>query len=129
MKHAVVAVLKNRERVLVVRRGPRSSWAGYWSPLSGKIEADENQKQALVREVSEEVGLRVRAIAKVWECRTDDGEFLLHWWTAEVTGGELTPDNEEVTDARWVRAADFLELEPTFAGDRAFFREVLPALD
>lgn len=129
MKDAVVAVLRDGDRVLVIRRGPTARRPGYWTPLSGTIEAGESQQQALVREVREEVRLVVRPVAKVWECPTDDHRYRLHWWTAIVQGGRLEPDLREVSEARWVDAREFFELEPTFEGDREFFARVLPELD
>jgi hypothetical protein len=36
-------------------------------------------------------------------------------------GGDLVPDPREVSEARWVRPAEFLRLERTFAGAREFF--------
>ena len=83
----------------------------------------------MVREAREEVGLAVRPVEKVWECETDDGEFLLHWWTVEVTAGQLELDPGEASDARWVAPEEFLRLEPTFEGDREFFQRVLPRLE
>jgi 8-oxo-dGTP pyrophosphatase MutT (NUDIX family) len=128
VKEAVVAILRKADRVLVIERGPRAKWSGYWSPLSGRIEPGESQEEAVVREVREEIGLGVRPVLKVWECYTDDGEFLLHWWTVDIVEGHLTLEPGEASAARWVKTADFLRLEPTFAGDREFFERVLPSL-
>jgi 8-oxo-dGTP diphosphatase len=125
---AVVAVLARAGRFLVIRRGPEVIRPGYWTPLSGRVEPGESQPEALVREVREEVGLVALPVAKVWECDTDDGSYRLHWWTAEVTGGELALDPGEVSDARWVLPHEFDLLEPTFDDDRRFFREILPRL-
>jgi 8-oxo-dGTP diphosphatase len=97
-------------------------------PPSGRVEPGETQEQAVVREVAEELGLMAKPVAKVWECPTDDGDFTLHWWLAEVDGYELRPDAGEVEEARWVTPDEFLELTPTFQGDRRFFRDVLPTL-
>ncbi|WP_049569176.1 NUDIX hydrolase [Streptomyces sp. SBT349] len=127
-REAVVAVLRRDGRVLVIRRGPEARFSGYWAPLSGTIEPGERQREALVREVREEVGLRVTPLEKVWECMTDDGGYVLHWWTAEVEGGELTPDPGEVGETRWVTAEEFSRLRPTFEGDRPFFEDILPTL-
>ncbi|HEV3472037.1 MAG TPA: NUDIX domain-containing protein, partial [Actinomycetota bacterium] len=82
-----------------------------------------------VREVREEIGLDIEPLAKVWESPTDDGEWKLLWWTAEVSPGELRLDQQEVAEARWVTPEEFLHLEPTFEGDREFFERVLPTLD
>lgn len=126
---AIVAVLVRDDRVLVIRRGPEAALSDYWAPLSGRIEPGESQQDAVVREVREEVGLRVVPLAKVWECDTDDGKYVLHWWTAEIaSSGMLTLHPGEVAEARWVTAEEYLQLEPTFDGDHAFFTDVLPAI-
>lgn len=127
-REAIVAVLVRAGRVLVIRRGPESSFDGYWAPLSGTMEPGETQEETLVREVREEIGVRVTPLAKVWECDTDDGRYRLHWWTAELAPGDLSPDAGEVSETRWVEPSEFAHLEPTFAGDREFFATVLPQL-
>jgi len=114
--------------MLIIERGPAAMLSGYWSPPSGRIEPGETQADAVVREMREELGLAVRPVAKVWECRTDDGGYRLHWWTVEEDGGALTLDADEVSAAKWVTAAEFLDLDPTFDGERNFFRDVLPTL-
>lgn len=128
-RHAVVAVIRRGDRILVVRRGPEAIMTGYWAPPSGKIEPGESQEAAVAREVREELGLDARPIRKVWECPTDDGGFLLHWWLAEAGSGEVRPDPREVSEVRWVLSEEFHGLDPTFEGDRRFFEEVLPDLD
>ena len=128
MKQAVVAVLLEHGRTLVIRRAPLVRLPGYWAPPSGRIEPGESQPEAVVREVREEIGLEVRAVGKVWECETGDGEYELHWWRVERVAGELRLDPREASDARWVDTPEFLGLEPTFAGDREFFQRVLPGL-
>lgn len=128
-REAVVAVLRQDGRVLVIRRGPQARMPGYWAPLSGTIEAGESQQEALVREVREEVGLRVTPQAKVWECPSEDGVYVLHWWTAAVHDPDaLRPDPGEVSEARWVTPAEYALLDPTFRGDEPFFTDILPSL-
>jgi len=127
----VVAIVARGSRVLVIRRAPGVPHPGYWAPLSGRVEPGESQAEAVVREVREEVGLRVRAGRKVWECTTHDGRFLLHWWTAILDGdsAEVTPDPREVSDFRWIEPAEFARLEPVFEADAEFFREIIPRLE
>lgn len=128
LKQAVMVVVRNGSRVLVIRRGERVPRPGYWTPVSGSIEDGESQREAAVREVSEEVGLDVTPLGKVWECLTDDGSYRLHWWLADYAGGELRPDPREVGAARWIGPGEFATLSPTFADDRRFFAEILPTL-
>lgn len=125
---AVVAVLLRAGRVLVVRRGPGVDRPGHWQPVSGRVEVGETQREAVLREVREEVGLTVEPLAKVWECATDDGRFRLHWWTARAEHGEVVPDPDEVAEARWIAPEEFPTLTPVFDGDVEFFTQVLPRL-
>ncbi|MEU5889486.1 NUDIX domain-containing protein [Streptomyces sp. NPDC047461] len=125
---AIVAVLLRAERLLVVRRGPTISRPGYWQPLSGRVEPGETQREALLREVREEVGLTVVPLAKVWESETDDGRYRLHWWTARADEGEVVPDPVEVAEARWITPEEFPALDPIFEGDLEFFDRILPNL-
>ncbi|GAA5028910.1 pyrimidine (deoxy)nucleoside triphosphate diphosphatase [Streptomyces siamensis] len=127
-REAIVAVVRRKERVLVIQRGPLARLSGYWAPLSGTLEAGETQAEALVREVHEEVGLRVSPVAKVWESQTEDGTFRLHWWTAEAEEGDVVLHPGEVSDARWVTPEEFSRLQPVFETDRVFFDRVLPQL-
>jgi 8-oxo-dGTP diphosphatase len=124
----VVAILRRDGRFLVILRGPEAVGAGYWTPPSGSVEPGESQAQTLVREMREELDLDVAPLEKIWECDTDAGDHRLHWWNVEAEGTELHPEPGEVAEARWVTAEEFLELEPTFAGDREFFERVLPGL-
>jgi 8-oxo-dGTP pyrophosphatase MutT (NUDIX family) len=127
-RQAVVAVLVRAGLVLVIRRGPGARRPGWWTPPSGTIEPGETQAEAVAREVREELGLTVQPLARVWECDTDDGGFHLHWWLAEVTGGELDPDPAEVSEARWIAPGEFGRLAPVFDDDLDFFTRVLPPL-
>ncbi len=125
---AIVAVITYRDKVLFICRGPGVPDAGYWAPLSGKIEPGERQQDAVIREVKEEVGLSVRPLQKVWESVSASGSHTLHWWLAEYVGGELTLDRREVSEARWVTIGEISELGQTFAGDREFFQSVYSRL-
>jgi 8-oxo-dGTP diphosphatase len=56
---AVGAVVRDdRERLLLVRRGHEPG-LGRWSLPGGRVEPGESARQAVVREVEEETGLRV----------------------------------------------------------------------
>src|SRR5262245_33353939 len=122
VKEAIMAVILKDGRFLIIRRGPKARAPGHWGPLSGTIELGETQEMALVREVKEEIGLTARPVRKVWECPSDTGEFLLHWWMVEIDLGQATLCYEEVSEVRWVTEKEYFELDKTFRNDREFFR-------
>jgi len=123
---AVVAVVTKGTKVLFIRRGLAVPYAGYWAPISGKIEHGEDPASAVAREVREEVGLTVKPIRKMWESVSTSGTYRLHWWLAEWVEGELTLDPREVSESRWLTLAEISGLEETFEKDREFFEKVLP---
>ncbi len=127
VRDGVVAILMRGRQILLIQRGADVPFAGYWAPLSGKVEPAESIEAALVREVEEEVGFVVRPIGPLWQSVSQDGRYRLHWWAAEIIGGTLEPDEREVADVRWIEPHEHSALTPTFESDRRFFTEVLPA--
>ena len=128
MLDAIVAVITNGNKALLIQRAPTVRGGGYWAPVSGEVEPGESQEAAVVREAKEEVGLTVRPLRKVWENISSRGTFRLHWWLAEYVAGELALEKREVSDARWLTVDEINQLETTFEGDREFYREMLPSL-
>ncbi len=125
---AIVAVITNGDKVLLIQRAPTVRGGGYWAPVSGEVEPGESQEAAVAREAMEEVGLTVRPLRKVWENISSRGTFRLHWWLAEYIGGELVLEKREVSDARWLTVDEICGLDSTFEGDREFFQKLLPSL-
>jgi 8-oxo-dGTP diphosphatase len=117
-RHAVVAIVRRGERVLFVRRSQAARGAaGYWTPVSGGVEPGETERQALRREVREEVGLLVEAHAKVATIPTRDGRYLLHFWTCRLLAGEARAASDEVADLRWLTLTELRRLTPVFDED------------
>ena len=125
-EEAIVAVIVREGRILIIQRAPLVPAAGYWTPVSGRLEPGERQADAVVRETLEEVGIRVRPIQRVWQCPSSDGRYRLHWWLAEFVDGNIVLAPDEVSEARWMTVQAFLALEKTFVDDRYFFQHVFP---
>lgn len=122
-KNAVMLMIERDGRFLFVRRAAGRAAAGYWCPVSGRVEQGETQEQTVAREALEEVGLRVRAVRKVGEMPNSAGDYLLHWWTTELEEPRTeatiaAPD--EIDDLRWVAPSEFSSLHPAFAEDLDF---------
>lgn len=64
--HVVVGVLRNRKgQLLVQQRLPGKPCAGQWEFPGGKVEKNESPKQALARELHEELGAELGAIKEM----------------------------------------------------------------
>ncbi|MFV8257824.1 (deoxy)nucleoside triphosphate pyrophosphohydrolase [Bdellovibrio bacteriovorus] len=127
----VAAVIQRQEdpegRILVVRRGPEQSGAGFWEFPGGKVEAGEAPEQALVREITEELALDIRVHELIGE---EDFSYpsktirLRVYW-ASVRGGEDLVLTEH--DAfKWQRPEE-IDVMSLSAADRPFVEKILNA--
>ena len=98
------------EDVLLIKRGtpPRK---GEWSIPGGRIEANETQRDAALRELFEETGIMAALESKV---ATIDAEFenynyRLHDYAARWISGE-PQFGDDAVDARFVSPADLDDL-------------------
>jgi len=73
----------------------------FWSLVAGFVEANESLEAAAVREIEEEVGLRVKDIRYAASQPWPYPNNLMLGFTAEYAGGEITPDGEEIAEAGW----------------------------
>ena len=117
-KQAVAAIIQKSNKFLFVKRSDYKDAAkGYWCPVTGRIEADEAQEEALKREVMEEVGLEVVAEKKICQIPTHDNQYTLHFWTTKIISGEARITSDEATDLKWVTLEEMKDLEPAFEED------------
>ena len=124
-KDAVVAIIQKADAFLFIKRSSYiDTAAGFWCPVSGRIEENETQIEALAREVKEEVGLSVKALHKICEIPSHDNQFTLHFWTTEILSGEASITSNEATDFRWVTLEQMKQLHPVFDEDIRVFEKL-----
>jgi len=97
-------------RLLLIRRG-RAPGAGLWSLPGGRVEPDESDAEAVVRELREETGLEVRPgdlVGRV-ERPAPAGVFEIFDYVGVVVGGSLRA-GDDAAEADWVDLARFESL-------------------
>ena len=106
------ALLDPDNRVLITQRPPGKSMAGLWEFPGGKVEDGESPEDALVRELAEELGVRVTkpCLAPLTFASHDYESFHLlmplfvcRRWTGIATA-------REGQTLRWVRPSSLREL-------------------
>jgi NAD+ diphosphatase len=90
----------------VLSRRPGSA-LNRWTVLSGFVEPGETPEAAVVREVYEEVGVRVSSVRYLGSQPWPFPASLMLGYEAEAEFGELTVD-DELEDARWFSRAEIL---------------------
>ena len=101
----VAAVLVDRGRVFATQRG-YGPWKDFWEFPGGKIEPGETPKEALVREIREELDTEIRAGEKLLQVEYDYPDFHLSMgcYLCAVISGRLTLKEHEA--ARWLSPAE-----------------------
>jgi hypothetical protein len=79
--------------------------------------------------MAEELDIVVEPVRSLWKCPTEDGNYDLDWWLAEITSGEPRPAEPAIAEVRWVTPQEIHQLTPTFADDVRFIDEVWQPLD
>jgi len=90
---AAAVIVRADGAVLLAQRPPGKPFAGYWEFPGGKLEPGETPADALVRELHEELGLRVRSPCP-WlvqefvypHAHVELNFFRVHAWDGELTG-------------------------------------------
>ena len=95
----VIGVLRQGERYLLVERAAGLSNAGSWCFPGGHVEPGETSREAVVRELREELGIEVEPVALLGPVRVQSPRYRLDTWTVRLVSGELRAQPDEI--AAW----------------------------
>jgi 8-oxo-dGTP diphosphatase len=118
--HVVAAALYDASgRVLIAERPPGKHLAGRWEFPGGKVQPSESEREALARELREELGVELVAAEPLMSLThdyPDRGVELSLWVVARYSGQPRALDGQQL---RWV-APERLEAEDILEADRPF---------
>lgn len=101
---AVLARVHRDGRILLARNAAFKT--GIFSVLAGFVEPGESFEDCVVREVEEEVGIRVRNVRYLGSQPWPFPDSLMVGFEAEWESGELSPDGVEIAEAGWYGPGD-----------------------
>ncbi|MFP5312640.1 MAG: NAD(+) diphosphatase, partial [Actinomycetes bacterium] len=103
----IVTVVGPDGRLLLGGGGPAD--ARNYSTLAGFVEPGESLEEAVVREIQEEVGVRITACQYLGSQSWPFPASLMLGFTAVTGDAQATPDGVEVTRARWFSREELQE--------------------
>lgn len=85
------AIILDEEKMLAVQRGPESSHPWQWEFPGGKIRPGETAAQCIVREIEEELIVRIRVVARLEPVDFDYGikQICLIPFVCKIVSGEI----------------------------------------
>lgn len=83
---------------------------GLWNFPGGHSDQLETLEEAAIREASEEVGYDVRVLKKLLVVERPADNRRLNAFFAEIIGGELQLQTEEILDAKWFSHDEILAM-------------------
>lgn len=105
---AVSAAIIRDGKVVIIRRGPGMA-SGIYTLPGGVVEVGETVREAIVREVHEEVGMTIEPLEpagyREMIAKDADGRIKRHFvilcFAARWIAGEPVPDMTEIAEAAW----------------------------
>jgi|YNPBryantNP2012_1023418.scaffolds.fasta_scaffold00024_8 ADP-ribose pyrophosphatase YjhB (NUDIX family) len=112
---AVAMCIRNGTKVLLIRRN-KEPGKGRWSLPGGAVELGEDLRDALKREMREELGIEVEieGLLGIFQRiqRDEEGRVKYHYviidYFGRPLGGKLSP-SEEIMDYKWVEIRELSE--------------------
>ena len=107
----VAAIIKSEGYYLLAKRN-RDKYMGLkWEFPGGKVEQNETFKEALSREILEELNVNIQIHKKVAEERYQDEEIniALHYYMCSLIDNDIVLSEHEAIE--WVKKQDFINYE------------------
>lgn len=112
VRRGAIGVLPRDGLFLMIKRAAGVIKGGCWCFPGGHVEAGENSKRAVQRELFEELGIGVIPHRRLGAIRLEAAGYVLAVWHVSLDQGEIVPASAEVAEVRWVGVSDIATIEP-----------------
>ncbi len=102
--NAVIAVIEHKGKYFIQKRPSKGLLADLWEFPGGKIEADETPKEALIREVQEELGISPKSVKHLFDVQHFYTQFRVKLSVWRFDPIDIVPTRK---DRKWLNPSDF----------------------
>jgi ADP-ribose pyrophosphatase YjhB (NUDIX family) len=112
-KYVGTLILENGKILLVQNAHEKAR--GQWSLPAGRVEENETLEDAAFRETKEETGFNIKILRRIKTYQFENPEYSYHVYAAEIVGGEIQYDPEEIMNLGWFSVSEIegIELRPS----------------
>ena len=103
-------LVKKGGKYLLVQE-KRKKVYGLWNLPAGYVDKDKTIEGTAIKEVEEETGYEVRLVQEIGLFHEDLKRPIKHIFSAEIIGGELKPQPDEILDVKWLTKEEVRELK------------------
>lgn len=105
------AFILKESKILAVQRGPESSHPWKWEFPGGKINADETAAQSIIREIEEELTVRIEVLNQLVPVEFDYGSKQIHLipFVCEISSREI--ELTEHIAMQWLEFEELLSVD------------------
>ena len=109
--NVVAAIIKKGNYYLLAKRNKNKYMGSKWEFPGGKVEQNETFKEALCREILEELNVNIEIHNKVAEesYRDEEINITLHYYMCSLIDRNILLSEHEAIE--WVKKQDFLKYE------------------
>jgi 8-oxo-dGTP diphosphatase len=104
-------IVDEQKRILCALRSPSMSMPNVWEFPGGKVEEGEEPKEALIREIAEELGCTVDVHEKIAEVHYEYPHVIVNLLTYKAAIAEGEPKAKEHAELKWVPLQKLRSLE------------------
>ena len=103
----VAAIIKKNNLFLIVQRNRNKHLGLKWEFPGGKVLSNETSKEALIREIKEELNVTINVQEKIAEEKYKDDkiDIVLHYFLCKLQNGRMELNEHE--NFAWVKKKDF----------------------
>ena len=110
-KNVVAAIIKENNRYLIVQRNKKKHLGLKWEFPGGKVKSNESFKEALIREIKEELNITISVQKKIAEELYKDHKIDVHLYYFICSKLNDTIELREHEKMAWVEKKDFVKYD------------------